>query len=151
MKKIRNMSLNNILRARNLKIKARNVILSSTLIRWSQQFSSRERADQSTLRFAEWKKTWTTVHPSRQRTVLEQLTFSRPVSSGLTNHGRDGYEITIALCSPLQALLSASLSASATPRAFRSKVKRFIDIKTQAEIWCTNYNIHDFLLPKWKK
>lgn len=37
---------------------------------------------------------------SGRKTVLERLTFSRPVSSGLTNRGRDAYEITTLLLSP---------------------------------------------------
>lgn len=82
----------------------------------------------------EVKKTGCTVNPSR-RTVLERLTFSRPVSSGLTNRERDGYEITIALGSPLQlsaSMLTSPSRVSSAPCASQSKIKRFIDIKSSA-------------------
>lgn len=119
---------------RELSRQSRGCIRDPALgIRWSQCSPSRERVYQP----ARWDKkdpTGFTVNPSR-RTVLERLTFSRPVSSGLTNRERDGYEITIALGSPLQlsaSVLTSPSRVSSAPCASQSKVKRFIDIKSIA-------------------
>lgn len=102
------------------------------LARWSQ---SSPRVDLPAQRSSKkGPQSSSTVNLSK-RTVLERLTFSRPVSSRLTNRERDRYEITIALCSPLQLsrlLLTSPSHASMAPCAFQSKVKRFIDIDGRA-------------------
>jgi len=93
----------------------------------TKQSASRERVDQWAWRFSTGKKVRRTS-PLR-RTVLERLTFSRPVSSGLTNRGRDGYEITTALsvrlfealglCSP--RFLSSRLDEGTLRLSFEGK------------------------------